>query len=147
MLFGVLLGSLVKFFSIAGQLLGNFFLERMIGLGILQQAVDREQAVFRREGGSPLSQNSTADFPRPLQNGGMIDHSLKLEHRRLEGVLSGKFQAQDEFTACVGSVGRTLEGDIPDEQIVADEYYTLDILERCLFQFGAFLWKQQRLSE
>jgi hypothetical protein len=146
MLFGKLLGCLVKFFSVVGQLLGNLFLERMIRLGILQQAVDREQAVFRREGGSPLSQDSAADFSRPLQNRRMIDHSLKLEHRRLEGVRSGKFQSQDEVTACVGSVGRTLEGDIPDEQIVADEYHALDVLERVLFQFGTFLWKQ-RLSE
>lgn len=96
--------------------------------------------MFRIQGGPPLSQNGTADFSRALQDGGMVHGGLEFEHGCLEGVLRGEFQPQHEFSSGVGGVVGSLEGHIPDKQVVLDEFYTENVLDLGFFEFGAFLW-------
>ena len=102
MFLGILLGCLLELLWIRGQLLRNFFLQGMIRLRILQQGIDRQQAVFRIERRAPLSQYGPTDFSRFSQDGWMINSGLKLEDGRFEGILRGKFQPQNEFSTRVG---------------------------------------------
>ena len=73
----------------------------------------------------------------------MIDGCLKLEDGRFEGVLRGKFQAQNEFSTGVGRVLGSFDSNIPGKQVICDTLDAQDVLEGCLFEFCAFLWAQR----
>lgn len=101
-LFGVLFGSLFELLGLVSQLLGHRLFEGMISLGRLHHAVDHREAVFGVECRPPCSHHVRTHIPGIELDRGMVNLGHEFEGGRLEGVLRGKGNAEDEFPSGIG---------------------------------------------
>lgn len=110
---GVFLGHLFEFFGFFLQLVGNFLLQGMIGLGRLKQAINDLKTVLRIQRRTPRAQNISTDFSRFRLDTGVVDFGLENQFGRFERILRWKVQQQDKFSARVGRIRRTIYMTMP----------------------------------
>lgn len=144
---GPLLGFLCKLLWIFSKHLCSLFVQWMVAFGGLQHAVDNLEAVFGIEGGSPVSNDVSANVSRITLYRWMERLGFKLEFGCLEGVLSGKFDFQDKDSTSVRGAIRPDDLALPIEDVVSDECDALAKFQRLLLQHGAFLYIGKKVGE
>ena len=99
---------------------GNLGNERVVGIRVAQQGANRQQDFRNSERWTPLrSENIQANAAIRVDIR-VIDAGRECNLGRFEGVISGEVNGEEEDSALVGRLGRTHDGRLPVEEVVAD---------------------------
>ena len=98
-------------------LVGDVGHERIVRVGIGQQGADREEHLGDSERGRPLVLEDVQTDAAVGVNVGMVNLSDELELWRLEGVIRGEVDVQEEHTAGEGGVIGAHDSRLPVELI------------------------------
>jgi len=120
-LHSVLLGPLLGGSFISASVIlvdvGDFGDQRIVGVGVSQQRTDGQQHLSDGQSGGPLIlQDIQADTTVGVDVR-MVNSSIETDLGRLEGIISGEVNAQEENTSGIGTVFGTHNGSLPVEVI------------------------------
>lgn len=138
-LLGVFLGRLFEFLWFVHQLLGHGFFERVVRLGRLHHAIHHGQTVLGVERWPPRSHHVHADVSRIELYRGMVNFGDELQGRCLEGVLSGKLEAENEFSTGVGRIVGALDRAIPLVEVLLHQGNVADVWKGFFFELCPLL--------
>jgi hypothetical protein len=89
--------------------------ERVVGVGVGQHAADGQQDLANGQSGAPLvAQDVEADAAVAVDVG-VVDAGGEVDLGRLEGVVGGEVDGEEEDAAAVGRVARAHDGGLPVE--------------------------------
>ena len=86
---------------------GDLWDQRIVRIGITEQRADREKDLADGESGGPLGPQDVQADGAVGVNVGVVNSSCEGHFRRLEGVVGGEVDGQEENPALVGTVGRS----------------------------------------
>ena len=86
---------------------GDLWDQRIVRIGITEQRADREKDLADGESGGPLGPQDVQADGAVGVNVGVINSSSEGHFGRLERVVGGKVNGQEEHPALVGTVGRS----------------------------------------
>lgn len=121
---GVLASPLHRSRVVLGTVLlvdvGNLGHQRVVGVGVRQHGADGQEDFGDGESGTPLvPQNVQADAAVGVDIG-VVDLGGEVDLRGLERVICGEVDGQEEDAALVWGIGRSHDGRLPVEQVLAD---------------------------
>ena len=93
--------------------------QRIVGVWITEERTDREEDLADGESGGPLGPQDVQADGAVGVNVGVINSSSEGHFGRLEGVVGGEVNGQEEHPALVGTVGRSHDGGLHggDDQV------------------------------
>ena len=86
---------------------GDLWDQRIVWVWITEERADREEDLADGEGGGPLGPQDVQADGAVGVNVGVVNSSCEGHFGRLEGVVRGEVNGQEEYPALVGTVGRS----------------------------------------